>query len=213
MVRDESISRSLMLLSFAASFLMLTSHWWAIPPAPDESHRLNSLDLSEAEPVVTQPATPAPPSPQPTPAPRRLRSWLNPNPPLKAGYAYLVVDLSDRQVYLYQVGRLKAKYPIAIGQSGWETPTGQFQVIHMQPMPTWRHPITKAIVPPGSANPLGTRWIGFWTDGEYELGFHGTNTPDAIGEAISHGCIRMFNADVEALYDQIGIGTPVIVHP
>ncbi|WP_421657155.1 L,D-transpeptidase [Leptothermofonsia sp. ETS-13] len=123
----------------------------------------------------------------------------------------LVVDLSDRRVYLYQGKKLKTSYPLAIGQEGWETPTGSFEVIEMQKDPKWLHPITKEVVLPGANNPLGKRWIGFWSDGKTHLGFHGTNQEDLIGQAVSHGCLRMRNKDVIALYDQVSEGTPVKV--
>jgi lipoprotein-anchoring transpeptidase ErfK/SrfK len=125
----------------------------------------------------------------------------------------LVVDLSDRQVYLYRQSRLQASYPLAIGQSGWETPTGSFQIQAMEPDPEWVHPITGEVIPAGPGNPLGKRWIGFWTDGQMEIGFHGTDQEELIGEAVSHGCLRMRNDDVVALYQQVSVGTPVIVQP
>lgn len=122
-----------------------------------------------------------------------------------------VVDLSDRRVYIYEGDRVIADYAVGIGREHWETPTGDFQVIDKQENPVWRHPFTREIVGPGPENPLGSRWIGFWTNGTHEIGFHGTNNSSAIGQAISHGCIRMRNADVEALYTLMPIGTPVTV--
>jgi lipoprotein-anchoring transpeptidase ErfK/SrfK len=125
----------------------------------------------------------------------------------------LVVDLSERQVFLYEGGVLQTQYPIAIGREGWETPTGEFHVLSMQVDPIWQNPITGEIVPSGYGNPLGSRWIGFWLDGTHQIGFHGTYQEELIGQAVSHGCIRMRNADVEALYAQVNLGTPVTVIP
>ena len=102
-------------------------------------------------------------------------------------------------------------YAIAVAKPGWETPTGTFQVLDMEKNPTWVHPITGITVPPGSDNPLGVAWIGFLSNEEGEIGFHGTNQEELIGEAVSHGCLRMRNQDVKALYAHIGKGTPVIV--
>ena len=90
-------------------------------------------------------------------------------------------------------------------------PTSQFQVIQKSEYPTWQHPITGEIIPPGRNNPLGSRWIGFSSSRDGEIGFHGTNEESLIGEAISHGCIRMLNEDVEDLYTYVNVGTPVIV--
>lgn len=126
---------------------------------------------------------------------------------------HLVVDLSDRTVSLYEKSKVAAVYPVAIGQAGWETPTGTFAVREMHVDPDWEHPITGEIVPAGPDNPLGNRWIGFWSDGINQIGFHGTNQTHLIGQAVSHGCIRMLNVDVEAMYAQVKVGTPVVVRP
>lgn len=123
----------------------------------------------------------------------------------------LIVDLSDRRVSVYHDQQLVNSYPVAIGQAGWETPGGSFQVLEMQPDPKWQHPITGEVILPGSQNPLGKRWIGFLVAGRTHLGFHGTNQEDLIGQAVSHGCIRMRNQDVMALYDQVALGTSVEV--
>jgi len=125
----------------------------------------------------------------------------------------LEVDLSDRQVSLYKAGKRQATYPVGIGQPGWETPTGTFHITMMEHDPLWQHPITRQVIPPGPDNPLGSRWIGFWSTKDYEIGFHGTNHPELVGQAVSHGCLRMHDADVRALFDQVSVGTPVIVHP
>jgi L,D-transpeptidase ErfK/SrfK len=125
----------------------------------------------------------------------------------------LMVDLSDRQVYLYADGSLQASYDIAVGRAGWETPSGKFSVLTKIPNPSWQHPFTGDVIEKGTDNPLGSRWIGFWTDGKQQIGFHGTNHTELIGQAVSHGCIRMRNGDVEAMYEQVAIGTPVMVQP
>ncbi|WP_225938205.1 L,D-transpeptidase [Leptothermofonsia sichuanensis] len=137
------------------------------------------------------------------------------NPKEKTGSVieglHLVVNLSDRRVYVYEGKDLKVSYPLAVGQEGWETPTGSFEVIEMQKRPKWLHPITREVVPPGPDNPLGERWIGFWADERTHIGFHGTNQEDLIGQAVSHGCLRMRNRDVIALYEKVSEGTPVFV--
>jgi len=125
----------------------------------------------------------------------------------------LVIKLSDRRVYLYRNNILLASYPIAIGKAGWETPIGNYKVIEMQRDPAWQHPWTGKIIPPGAENPLGARWIGFWTDGKNFIGFHGTPQEQLIGQAVSHGCVRMRNKDILSLYAQVDVGTPVTVTP
>ncbi|NEU71685.1 L,D-transpeptidase [Hassallia byssoidea VB512170] len=128
-----------------------------------------------------------------------------------AGKSQVVVDLSDRRTYVYAKDEVIASYPIAVGKKGWETPTGSFQVMHMQHYPAWRHPITGKVFAAGTDSPLGDRWIGFWSDGRNQIGFHGTPDVEVIGTAISHGCLRMRNPDVRMLYKQVGLGTTVIV--
>ena len=125
----------------------------------------------------------------------------------------LAIALGKRRVYVYEGDRLKTSYPIAVGREGWETPTGEFEVIQMVENPIWEHPFTGELVPTGPNNPLGNRWIGFWTDGTNVIGFHGTPNEETVGTAASHGCIRMFNEDVLALFSLVEIGTPVTVHP
>ena len=100
---------------------------------------------------------------------------------------YLLINLSKRRLYLYGDDKVKASYPIAIGKPGWRTPTGSFKVMQKKLDPYWRHPLTEEVVPPGKDNPLGKRWIGFWTDGEDAFGLHGTNEDNLIGKAVSHG--------------------------
>jgi L,D-transpeptidase ErfK/SrfK len=123
----------------------------------------------------------------------------------------LVVDLSDRAVILYRNQKILARYPLAVGQPGWETPEGSFRITEMQVNPDWQHPITRAIVPSGPGNPLGKRWIGFFHDEAMILGFHGTEQEDLIGSAVSHGCLRMRNKDIQALFQEVAIDTPVRV--
>ena len=126
---------------------------------------------------------------------------------------HLVIQLSDRRVYVYQNRTLKVSYPVAIGKAGWETPTGNYKVMDMQPHPVWEHPWTGEVILEGPKNPLGARWIAFWTDGQNSIGFHGTPAEQLVGQAVSHGCVRMRNKDIVALYDQVKLGTPVTVRP
>lgn len=138
-----------------------------------------------------------------------LKDWLQTASPNLA----LVIRLAERRVYVYKSDRIVTSYPIAIGRNGWETPIGEYQVIQMIEDPTWEHPLNGDIIPPGPENPLGSRWIGFWTDGTNYIGFHGTPNEETVGQAVSHGCVRMFNQDVLALFQKVQLGTPVIVEP
>jgi lipoprotein-anchoring transpeptidase ErfK/SrfK len=125
----------------------------------------------------------------------------------------LIVDLSDRQVYVYQQQKVLVSYPIAIGKDGWETPQGTFQVEQKRTNPQWTNPINGETMSAGPDNPLGSRWIGFWSDATSEIGFHGTNQEELIGMAVSHGCLRMRNQDVEDLFEKVKVGTLVTIRP
>ncbi|MEB3216321.1 MAG: L,D-transpeptidase [Nostocales cyanobacterium 94392] len=128
---------------------------------------------------------------------------------------HLLLSIKQRRLYVYQGDVLLDSYPVAIGKPKWETPIGKFKVINMVENPAWENPFVdnKQVIPPGLQNPLGERWIGFWTDGRDEIGFHGTYNRDSVGKAISHGCVRMYNEDVRKLYELVTIGTPVTVVP
>ena len=123
----------------------------------------------------------------------------------------LVLRLRERRVYVYRQNKVQASFRVAVGKGGWETPTGNFKITHMIKDPVWEHPWTGELIPAGADNPLGSRWIGFWTDGKNVIGFHGTPNPESIGRAASHGCVRMFDKDAQALFEKVEVGTPVIV--
>ena len=63
-------------------------------------------------------------------------------------------------------------------------------------------------IPPGPGNPLGTRWMGL--SAPY-VGIHGTPDAASIGYSASHGCIRMLIPQVEWLFTQVDVGTPVFI--
>ncbi len=112
-----------------------------------------------------------------------------------------------------------ASFPIAVGRPGHETPTGRFQVEEMVEHPDFHRfdvkDPTRVLerIPPGPANPLGERWIGFAHGGGWTVGIHGTPRPELLGRAVSGGCVRMRNADVIRVYGEVRLGTPVIVRP
>lgn len=182
-IQKSPLTRHLMLLFMAASLFLLWAAW-------QQSFRW--LRWSPA---------------QQTEAP--LGSHLTP----RARDTRVNVSLSQRQVSVYRYDKLIAQYPVAVGQAGWETPMGSFVVQQMQRHPDWQHPITQQVIPSGPSNPLGDRWIGFHHDQYMAIGFHGTNQEQLIGSAVSHGCLRLRNEDIRQLYEQISLGTPVIIQP
>ena len=125
----------------------------------------------------------------------------------------LHLSLSQRLLSVYQGERLLSTYSVAVGREGWRTPTGEFTVFQKERDPIWQNPLTGEVIPPGPHNPLTSRWIGFWSDGVNAIGFHGTPDESVMGSAVSHGCVRMRQADVVALYEQVAIDTVVVVTP
>ena len=143
---------------------------------------------------------------------------------------HVVMLRGRRRVFLLDNGRLRNAFPVAIGMPGWETPTGGFEVLQKIPNPVWVHPVSGARVEEqGSDNPLGSHWIAFHRDclgrdahdgdawitikGCTTTGFHGTPHRWTVGRAVSHGCVRLYNEDVRALYRQVSLGTQVTVLP
>ena len=116
----------------------------------------------------------------------------------------LIVSIPDRKIVLMEDGRVVKVYPIAVGKNSTPSPNGNFHIASRVVKPTWYKP--GKTVGPGPANPLGTRWMGLGYKG---YGIHGTNMPNSIGQAASHGCIRMRNHDVEELFELVQVGDPV----
>jgi len=121
----------------------------------------------------------------------------------------VVVNLAERNLYVYEAGRPVRCFPVAIGRRGWETPTGEFTIANKRKNPTWFPPkwaLEEEPVPPGPDNPLGDRWMGLSEPG---YGIHATNAPSTIGRYVSHGCMRMYPEHAHELYEMVKVGTPV----
>jgi lipoprotein-anchoring transpeptidase ErfK/SrfK len=126
----------------------------------------------------------------------------------------ITVDRGTHRLRLFKDLKLAKTYPIAVGQAGLETPAGQYTIQNMVENPSWHVPdspwagdLAGRVIPPGPDNPIKARWMGIY-DG---AGIHGTDAVNSIGTSASHGCIRMRIPDVEALYGQVKIGTPVYI--
>ena len=117
----------------------------------------------------------------------------------------IVISIANRKLAVVEDGRVIKIYPTAVGADATPSPTGLFKIANRVPSPTWYGPHGK-IVPPGKANPLGTRWMGLNHRG---YGIHGTNNQRSIGHNVSHGCIRMRKADVEELFEIVKVGDVV----
>jgi len=131
----------------------------------------------------------------------------------KLGKAILV-DLSQRRVYLYNGAKLEKSYRCAVGMRGYETPRGSFKIVGKKAWPSWHNPggawgkNMPSVIGPGVSNPLGTRAIYINASG---IRLHGTTKTRSIGTAASHGCMRMLRRDVEDLYKRVNVGMPVVI--
>lgn len=141
----------------------------------------------------------------------RLKSpAIRPRQTLKIvpGNYRLVIDKSEITLSLYLNDRLIKVYPVGIGIEDDWTPTGEFKIVNKLINPDWYAPHGRRYPYGDHRNILGSRWMGISLPG---YGIHGTTQPETIGKRLSQGCIRMFNEDVEELYDLVTPGTPVIV--
>jgi hypothetical protein len=124
--------------------------------------------------------------------------------PVAAHKRVIVVSLEDRKLALVEDGKVIKTYPVAVGKPSTPSPVGTFTIERRVANPTYSH--DGRVVPPGPNNPVGSRWIGLSIHG---YGIHGTNVPNSIGNAASHGCIRMAKADLEELYPMVAEGDTV----
>ena len=125
---------------------------------------------------------------------------------IQGGIFSVLVNRHTNTLKMLLNGKTLKHYRVATGENN-STPAGEFRIVAKLENPTWYH--AGAVVPTGSPeNILGTRWLGFDHKG---YGIHGTTMPETIGQQKSAGCVRMFNQDVEELYDIIPVGTKVVV--
>jgi len=118
----------------------------------------------------------------------------------------IVIHVKSMRLELVRGGRVVLRSPIAPGAPDTPTPLGRFYV-------------TERLVPRDPNGPWGPAALGTsafspvlksWVQGG-PVGIHGTNEPWAIGHAASHGCIRLPNAMMKRLFDQVPAGTPILI--
>jgi len=127
----------------------------------------------------------------------------------------LVVDRANYRLRLYKKLKLQKDYVVAIGAVGFDTPAGLYHIQNKAVNPAWSVPnsawagsLAGTVVPGGTAeNPLKARWLGIFNG----AGIHGTDETWSLGQAASHGCVRMGISDVIELYDQVPVGTPIYI--
>lgn len=131
----------------------------------------------------------------------------------------IIVDTSERNLYLIQPGGKAYKYRVGVGRQGFQW-SGSAKISRKAEWPSWTPPKTmiarekkKGIILParmegGPNNPLGARSLYI---GSSLYRIHGTNNPSSIGGAVSSGCIRLTNTDIIDLHKRARVGARVIV--
>jgi lipoprotein-anchoring transpeptidase ErfK/SrfK len=128
--------------------------------------------------------------------------------------SYLTLDRSNFTLKLWKHLELAKSYTVAVGMEGLETPEGLYHIEAMEENPVWHVPesdwagsLAGETIPPGPENPIKARWMAIFEG----AGIHGTEETESLGSAASHGCVRMAIPDVEELYDQVEVGTPIFI--
>jgi lipoprotein-anchoring transpeptidase ErfK/SrfK len=128
----------------------------------------------------------------------------------------IVINTSERRLYYVIDGGHALRFPVGVGKAGM-TWTGNARVEGKFVRPAWAPPasirrenpkLPRVIAGGSPHNPMGAAALTL-RGGEYAI--HGTNRPELIGGFVSHGCIRMYNADIRELYRLVAVGTRVVV--
>ncbi|MGB0867258.1 MAG: L,D-transpeptidase family protein [Granulosicoccaceae bacterium] len=139
-----------------------------------------------------------------------------------AGRTGIVVNLPEMRLYHYGVDThglpVVTTHPVSVGRMDWSTPLGQSSVVAKATDPAWYPPKSiraeheadgdplPMVVPAGPDNPLGRHMLRLGIPGYL---IHGTNRPYGVGMRVTHGCLRMYPEDIEWLYDEVSVSTPV----
>jgi len=136
----------------------------------------------------------------------------------------LVINLPEMRLYYYPKPETNERpvvitHPVSVGRMDWDTPLGKTRIISKQEDPSWRPPqsikdeaIAKGdaplpdVVEAGPDNPLGRYAMRLGIPGYL---IHSTNKPYGVGMRVTHGCLRMYPEDIERLFAEIPVNTPV----
>jgi len=127
----------------------------------------------------------------------------------------IIIDTSERFLYLIQGNNTALRYGIGVGRDGFQW-NGLLKVTRKAEWPDWtppaemieRQPYLPRFMAGGPGNPMGARALYL---GNTVYRIHGTNAPETIGHAVSSGCFRLVNEQIEDLYDRVKVCAKVIV--
>lgn len=123
---------------------------------------------------------------------------------------WIFINKSSNTLYFLNGQEVVNKYNVATGKTQLDTPEGKFSIIVKAVNPAWGGAGRYEPIRGGDpSNPLGKRWMGLNIGGGGEYGIHGNAAYNSIGKYVSLGCIRMYNKDVESLFEIVSKGTPV----
>ena len=168
-------------------------------------------DLKPGSEITPQVANDIPDEPEQKPE-------SNSEPPAAAKTS-VKVDVKTNMLGVFEGDKIIAAYPVTVGSTQTATPMGKWKVRGVAKLPTFRYDERMLkrgkrsknfrLLPPGPNSPVGVVWIALNKRG---IGIHGTDDPNTIGKAASHGCIRLANWDVVRLAERVKAGVPVSVH-
>jgi L,D-transpeptidase ErfK/SrfK len=123
----------------------------------------------------------------------------------------LVINVPEMRIYDFTVEPLEV-FAAAIGDEADPSLIGEFKIGAKRKDPAWNVPASiraekpelPAVVAPGPDNPLGTRWM---TIGNTSYGIHGTNVRWSIGRMATHGCVRLYEEEIQRLFERTPTGT------
>ena len=136
----------------------------------------------------------------------------------------IVLNVPEMRLYYFRHPCVAGKpcmvitHPVSIGRMDWQTPLGTTHITNKIRNPTWKPPESirreaaeqggylPSVIPPGPNNPLGAYALYLALPG-YRI--HGTNRPYGVGIRATHGCVRMYPEDIEALFEDVPVGTEV----
>ena len=129
------------------------------------------------------------------------------------------IDTKTNILEVFEADKLIAAYPVTIGSSQTASPIGEWKVRGIAKLPRFRYDKEMLkhgqrsgnfhLLPPGPNSQVGVIWIALNKKG---IGLHGTNEPETIGRAASHGCVRLTNWDVVRLAQKVKVGVPVSIN-